>query len=63
VDNQLANKKTTRVLEAAFGVEWADEYMKRCAGPVACAVEEGAMCGCTGLDACLPGVRLHMLTM
>lgn len=27
VENQLANKKTTRVLEAAFGKEWADEYM------------------------------------
>ncbi|EFJ50210.1 hypothetical protein VOLCADRAFT_33105, partial [Volvox carteri f. nagariensis] len=26
-DNQLANKKTRRVLEAAFGKEWADEYM------------------------------------
>eukprot|EP00798_Chlamydomonas_sp_ICE-L_P016547 gene16547-22776_t len=27
VDNQLANKKTTRVLEAAFGQEWTDDYM------------------------------------
>eukprot|EP00983_Pelagomonas_calceolata_P024460 771091-Pelagomonas_calceolata.AAC.3 len=30
IDNQLANKKTTRVLEAAFNVEWATEYMRRC---------------------------------
>jgi len=28
IDNQLANKKTTRVLEAAFNVEWATEYMR-----------------------------------
>ena len=32
VDNQLANKKTTRVLEAAFGVEWAADYMTRWVG-------------------------------
>lgn len=30
VDNQLANKKTTRVLEAAFNPEWAADYMRRC---------------------------------
>jgi len=30
VDNQLANKKTTAVLEAAFNPEWAADYMRRC---------------------------------
>ncbi|GLC43951.1 hypothetical protein PLESTB_000213300 [Pleodorina starrii] len=28
-DNQLANKKTRRVLEAAFGAEWTDAYMSK----------------------------------
>jgi hypothetical protein len=28
VDNQLENKKTSRVLEAAFGAEWASKYMR-----------------------------------
>ncbi|GFR52683.1 hypothetical protein Agub_g15309 [Astrephomene gubernaculifera] len=28
-ENQLANKKTRRVLEAAFGPEWTDAYMKK----------------------------------
>ncbi|KAJ9522471.1 hypothetical protein QJQ45_008231 [Haematococcus lacustris] len=27
VDNQLANKKTSRVLEAAFGAAWTERYM------------------------------------
>jgi len=27
VDNQLSNKKTSRVLEVAFGAEWTHEYM------------------------------------
>jgi hypothetical protein len=27
VDNQLANKKTSKVLEAAFGSDWTDAYM------------------------------------
>lgn len=29
VDNQLANKKTRRVLEAAFGEEWTEKYMTK----------------------------------
>ncbi len=29
VDNQLVNKKTSRVLEVAFGPEWTSEYMTR----------------------------------
>ncbi|GIL51368.1 hypothetical protein Vafri_7374 [Volvox africanus] len=28
-ENQLENKKTRRVLEAAFGKEWTDEYMSK----------------------------------
>ena len=27
MENQLANKKTARVLEQAFGAEWTNEYM------------------------------------
>lgn len=27
VDNQLANKKTRRVLDVAFGEEWSEQYM------------------------------------
>lgn len=27
IDNQLANKKTSRVLEVAFGEEWTEGYM------------------------------------
>lgn len=27
VDNNLVNKKTSRVLEVAFGKEWTDRYM------------------------------------
>lgn len=27
VDNQLANKKTRRVLDVAFGEDWSEQYM------------------------------------
>lgn len=32
IDKQLENKKTSRVLEAAFGEEWGQTYMREVGG-------------------------------